>query len=416
MVSEPASGGWSFGAVLRSLAVLVLAGVALWLSMAITIAMVLGARAPEQALGWWPPSAGAKAALASHLLESPPSRASVARASELARAALRREPVNVVASRTLGLTAALGGDQAGAGRLFAYSESLSRRDVPTQMWLIEDRVQHGDIAGALLHYDRALRVSESIRDVLLPIMVQASADPAIAAQETRLVATRPLWWPYFVDYLLSQGRSPRTMAQIISRIRLDPGTESERQRLGHALNQLVTLGAYREAYAIYRQALGGRVEGGFVRNGDFEAGGGLGTFDWTFVDEPDLAAVREFRDGASGSFALSLVSSSGRGGEVARQLVLLPPGTYLLAAKAGAVPEDVSNRPMVSLLCAGQPPHGLTQIRLPFSGPAGASSTLRFVVPATGCPAQWLTISTGASPDEQGSTPWVDQIEIAAAH
>ncbi len=102
----------------------------------------------------------------------------------------------------------------------------------------------------------------------------------------------------------ARGRSPRTMAEIISRIRLDPDKRGRAAALGHALNQLGHARGLSGGLCHLSQAHRGRVGSGFVRNGDFEAGAGLGTFDWTFVDEPDLAAVREFRDGASGSFAL----------------------------------------------------------------------------------------------------------------
>ena len=43
--------------------------------------------------------------------------------------------------------------------LFHFASSLSRRDVPTQLWLIEDAVRKNDIPGALSHYDAALRSS-----------------------------------------------------------------------------------------------------------------------------------------------------------------------------------------------------------------------------------------------------------------
>jgi hypothetical protein len=399
-------------AYVRVLVVLALAAVAFWVSTGITLSMVAGQRQPELIMRWWPPSASARAALAAQILQERPSRARLARARDLAIAALNREPVNVIASRTLGLTAALSGNDALAHRLFTYSESLSRRDVPTQLWLLEDRVQHNDVAGALLHYDRALRVSEGVRDLLLPVLAQASADPAIAPQLARLVTTRPSWWPYYLDHLLRESNSPRAVAQVIATMRLNPNDEIEGAWLGRALDRLVVLGAYQPAYAIYRNAVRRPDEGALIRNGDFEASDKLPTFEWALVDEPGLGAVREPREGAAGGGALSVVSSSGRSGEVARQLILLRPGAYRLAVKAGEVPQDAGSRPALSVICSGAQPQGLTQIRLQPAGTAGNPNIQRFVVPASGCPAQWIIISTGTDPDEQGSTPWIDDIRI----
>lgn len=403
-------------AILRFIVVFIVAGAALWLSTAITISMVLAQRAPEFVVGWWPASASARAAIAEQILQDRSSSPDqIARARELALAALRREAVNVVASRTLALAAARSGESGRADRLFTYSEALSRRDIPTQLWMIEDRVEHNDIAAALTHYDRALRISEETRDLLLPLLARASAAPAITPQVAELVAARPLWWPYFIDSLLGLSNSPEAVALIVRRLRLDPASDVERPRLVRALARLVSLGAYQPAYAIYRTAVGRSVADGLVRNGGFESEGGLGTFDWTFVDEPGLAAVREAREGASGNAALSIMSSSERNGEVARQLILLSPGSYRLSAKAGFVPQDLGSRPVLTLICGGTSPRAIAQLVLEPAGQAGRLNERLFAVPATGCPAQWLTISTGPRPTELATTPWIDAVEVATA-
>lgn len=374
--------------------------------------MIAGQRNPRLALNWWPYSATARAAAASAMLQERPGRQGIAAARALALAALRREPVNAIASRTAGFTAMLSGDAQEARRFFEYSESLSRRDLPTQLWLIEDKVQRNDINGALRHYDRALRVSSEARSLLIPILVQASADRAIALPLSELLKARPLWWSAFVDALITEGRSPAALAFIVHRLRLRPDDAGERERLAHALSTLAGRGAIGEAYAIYRDARPEPERSALLRNGGFESGDSLGPFDWWLVDESGLAAVRERRDGSSGDFALSLVAGNGRGGEVARQLLVLRPGRYRLTMRAGDIVGDPLARPIVQFACARGQQTSLAQIRLPTATSGGSRIAETITVPSSGCEAQLLTISTGSLLEQPPVTPWVDGLAL----
>lgn len=103
-------------------------------------------------------------------------------ADRLGRKALRQDPTAVVAVSTLGFDAQLRGQTAEAQRLFGYAEALSRRDLQTQVWAIENSVAQGDVAAALHHYDIALRTSPDAQAVLFPILASAiSTQPVRAA-------------------------------------------------------------------------------------------------------------------------------------------------------------------------------------------------------------------------------------------
>ncbi|MFV3464693.1 hypothetical protein ACNJFH_21305, partial [Mycobacterium tuberculosis] len=109
------------------------------------------------------------AGLAAQLLTQPDRDGSYARAWRLAQAALQRDPMSVRAVSTLAFLAAEKGNAVQAARLLAYSERLSRRDLPTQLALIETKVQANDVVGALVHYDRALRTSKTSEAILVPV-------------------------------------------------------------------------------------------------------------------------------------------------------------------------------------------------------------------------------------------------------
>lgn len=399
---------------LRAIAIVALAAILCWFAFAFTLGMVQSTRNPEMALSWWSYGANARAGLANQLVTKQRSAAARDWARHLAEGALRREPVNVAAARARAIVAALASDGAMATAYLAYAESLSRRDVPTQLLLLESEVQRNNIGGALRHYDRALRVSNDARQTLLPIMIRATADPAIAGQVARLLDPRPPWWFAFGEHLAQQSTSPAAMTMLLGRLRLDPADERERSLLIIAARRMVEGGAYRQAERLYHRAGGTRVHprGNRVRNGEFDSADiGLPPFDWLIVNESQLGGYKE-RSDARGGNILRLVAENGRGGEVARQLLTLAPGAYRLEAAAGDV--QGTTPPRLAVICAGRGGPSLAALDLPAAGASGARLGGSFLVPR-GCPAQWLTIIAASSLDEGRVTPWIDAISVRAS-
>lgn len=331
----------------------------------------------------------------------------------LARAVLAREPANVAATRNAGFAIALRGDNRAAERLFRYAESLSRRDVVTQIWLIEAAVRRNNIREALTHYDRALRTSLNTRATLFPILLAASRDPAIAAPLRDVLARRPHWWREFAFVVAQHGQVAATLASIIGGLSLDPSVEGDRLVLINAIGRLITLGDYDQAYALYRRVRPPPTAShGLIRDGDFTAEYPLPPFEWTFVDEPGLSAVRQPVSEGQSEIALFLIAAEGRSGEVARQFLLLPPGRYRLSARIGDIQGDSLGRPAISLLCATSTQARLTTIRLPNARPSGRPFISDPIMVPSQCRAQWLTIETGNSLARQHGTPWIDGLAM----
>lgn len=395
----------------RIVLVLLLAVGGIWISLAVTIALVLGTAKPDVALRWWPRAAEASASAAALIMGNDADTTQRDRAMALAEEALSREPANAVAARDAGLVFALGGDTARAARMFAYGETLSRRDLPTQMWLIETQVQNGDIAGALRHYDRAMRTSVNARGTLIPVLVQAAANPQITTPLARLLATRPSWWTDFADTLVSDGTDATSLARLIAALRLSASDPVEQVRLAAALRHLVDLGGIAEASGLYQMARGKTASTGYLRNGGFETDGGLTPFEWVIADSADGQVVRESRDGSVGAFALSLYASIG--GEAARELVVLPPGDYVVSGLVGSVPADPAARPSLRVACTAN--SGVPLAKASFPPARDAQGRGHIVMPFTvpkGCAGQWLFIDTGSSIDRPGEAPWIDSIAI----
>jgi hypothetical protein len=355
-----------------------------------------------------------KAATASAYLEhGAPTPTALESASALATTVVRREPANVVAVRTLALTAAVTdrGD-AKAKRLITYAESLSRRDLPTQLWLIENNVAANNIDSALLHYDRALRTNLAARDILIPILAEAAKQPAVAHPLAKMLATRPMWWTEFADKFIFASDAPDALALTMGVLRLDPSKEGERNFLQQTMVSLVDGGAPAKAYSLFTSAVGKSIPSGtFVRNGSFTDAPKLAPFDWLLLDETDLSATRDRRGDGANDWSLFLTAQNGRNGVVARQLLMLPPGSYRLTAAGGDMPRDAASVPVISFVCADKTATTLGIFRY-------AAATVRaviddaFLVPASGCPAVWLLVSRSAPLDRESAVPWVDGFTI----
>ncbi len=389
------------------ISIIVLSGlVLLWLSFALTTSLVLGRHQSAYALRLWPTGAEAAARRSGDLLASPaPKQADIAAARQLAVTALGKEPANAAAARDLGLVYSLQGKANEAASAFAYSERMSRRDLPTQLWLIEARVQAGDVAGALTHYDRAMRTSLETREMLLPTLVGAVQDPVVAASLKKIVAARPNWWVRFTDVLVGQSQGAAAIGNIVPALHLDPAVPDQARQLSVGLRHMVDLGAIPQAYTLYRQVR--RFPGSvpLLRGGDFEAVGQLAPFEWLLTDGEERQGVREARDGAQGRFALSLYGDSA--GEVARQLMILPPGKYRLSGEAGSV-STTAPQPSIAIVCA-KDAAVLANVALPHGTRGTFART--FQVSAQ-CPAQYVFISIAGSLDRQAEAPWIDSLDV----
>jgi hypothetical protein len=407
----PPSGPWPKLPII--LAVAFVAILVSWLTVIFTFNL-MGANASARSYAPLWIGNSVKAATASAYLEGgKPTSDNLVSARTLATAVLRREPANVVAARTLALVSSVAeGNDVKAKRLITYAESLSRRDLPTQLWLIEKNVAANKIDGALVHYDRALRTNVGARDILIPILSEAAKQPAVAAPLAKMLAKRPLWWTEFADKFIFASDAPEALALTMGALRLDAKKDGERNFLQQTMVSLVEGGAPAKAYSIYLSAVGNaRPPSTFVRNGGFAEMPTLAPFDWLLLDEADLAATRDRRDEGAGDWSLFLTAQNGRNGIVARQLLMLPPGSYRLGAIGGDMPRDAASVPVVSLICADKAATMLGRFRYT-AGRANAAIDGAFTVPSAKCPAVWLLVSRSAPLDRESVTPWVDGFAI----
>ena len=377
------------------------------ISVAVSYAAVMQRQAPAQALALWP-SSEAKAGLAAKLLTQPDHDGSYARASRLAQAALQRDPMSVRAASTLAFLAAEKSDAGQAARLLAYSEQLSRRDLPTQLALIETKVQANDVVGALVHYDRALRTSKTSEAILVPVLVSAVANPDIARPLAPLLAARADWWKPFTLQMIQQDTPPVSSYTLLHPLKLDIRRADERAMAVDATQRMAGHGRVDLAARFYTELRGGHI-GPFnrIHDGGFRSTDRLPPFDWDLTHSGDLSATVEARPDGKGN-GLFLVATNGASGRVARQLLMLPPGRYVLSF-------DLDLPPSGSRLTASARCNGL-DTPLAFVRPVAAEKTQRIVMPfvtSTACRSVWIEFSAQASERMDTGAPWIGAVSVA---
>ena len=398
----------SAGMVLRIIAVLLFAVAAGWLTLSVSAAGVFRSVRPDLVLKLQPADARAHAALADRAARQVAhDRSAGPRIARLATAALQRDPTVVAAWRLLALSAGLQGRENLSARLFLFSQRLSRRDLPTQLWMIEWRVTQNDVAGALRHYDIALRTSPSSSELLLPILVAATSERQVIDPLAVVLRRDPPWSRLFYTRFAEGAPSPENAVRLLAQIGRDRGF-SNREALVPLVARFAERGHGAAALQVYRLVGGG--DGGapsLIRNGGFERPNVVPPLDWQLSEEAEYGAVQEPIHNAGQGMVLNIRAESGAGGTLARQMLVLRPGAYRLRLQGGRVADRSPARLYWSIRCVGG--SGEPLLDSGFS-PGAVAATFR--VPANRCQAQWLDIGVLADSGEQGVGAWVDAVRV----
>ena len=395
--SREASKSADTAGVLKRTAWLIALALVAVLMLRQSLAYVVRPADPGLALRIDPGNAEVAASRAEQLLRENP--ANRAEAEAVARRALRRSPVSAAGARMIATARDVAGDPVSARRLMAYSERLSRRDLPTQVWLIQDAVQHNDVARALHHYDIALRSSDASKALLFPVLIKALDQPDVVRGLVDILTARPNWGPSFLEQTYAAPNLDGFAALLRGLGARGYGVPPD--VLAGAEARMVDAGRYEAAWQIYgtRHAHAARLA---VRDPDFSRlGTSDGPFGWTILAGNGVSVEpRRF----AGNDTLAYRAATGSGGVLARQLLILPAGTFRLS---GVVPDIAEGSPpiLIRLRCAGSD--------VPISTiTAGAPSfTQAFSVPQA-CRAQWLDLVAEAGENPVGTSGAIGGLRI----
>ncbi len=322
--------------LLRILLCVVAGLAAAWGALALALSGVARTKSPDLALWLVPNEATALATKAELLFFAAPTKPAP-QVRTLARAALRSQAINPDALAVLGFLSEVKGDAVAAERLVRASDRLSRRQSAVQLWLIESSVRKGDVAQALVHYDRALRTKPDTQKLLFPVLAAAITNPEIRSALKPYVRSKTGWADQFLLYASSQAPDLRAVVDLVTETGgpVDPGNNMRQKQI--LLSSLVSKGAYDDARRVYR-LMPGQKEARLISPA-FDASdkdARFGAMGWQIFDDPDAGG--SFENGEDRNrVRLSVFANAATTRPVATRLLYLAPGSYRLSVVLAAI-------------------------------------------------------------------------------
>ncbi|ATQ41129.1 tetratricopeptide repeat protein [Caulobacter mirabilis] len=331
-------------------------------------------------------------------------------ARSLALQALRGEPANVEALRTLGLAAAQAGDPK-AERLVSLAAERGFRDGPSHLWMFENRVRARDYPAAFLHADALLRRRLDVRASMFRTVAElARNDPAAKTALIERLETEPSWRSEFFYYLANDG----LYAGLADDLAL--GLNAAGHGLSPDEQTIIYMGLVSQRrlaeVSRLRRGLGGQANS-LVVDSAFDGVSEPLPFRWNLFGGVG-SAVDLTEDGLrGGNRALRIEYDGYSAPGMVNQLLLLEPGRYELVGQRRSE-DDQPIRTGWSIICADDgrmiasesvapPQHHWARFRLAFE------------VPAQGCVGQWLQLQAHPLDRRQTIVVWYDDLNVQRA-
>lgn len=383
-------------------------GVAAYFSLTSSAAGVLVKADPQLAHALAPRNGAVSAALAAQRFSERPSPDAKSPAAQSANLAVMQDATAVEALTVLGFQAQLRGEEARSDQIFSLGTALSRRELRPQLWAIEEAVSRGDIAGALRHYDIALRTSADAQTMLFPILASALGEPRVRAALLPIMQSQPTWTASFLSHAADHGSDPRAVASFFGEVR-SAKLPLPLDEVGHTnlVGGLIKAGHYDDAWRYYASFRPGADRGRSRDPGFALASEGRAPFDWVTTQDPALSA--SILQNAQGG-VLDFAAPPSASGVLLQQLQLLPAGTYRLSGQSADIDQPIRSLPYWLLTCRDG--RELGRVVVPNSAQANGLFTGRFVVPQ-GCPVQTLALVARPSDAISGVVGQIRSVQLA---
>lgn len=326
----------------------------------------------------------------------------------LAHRALVQDPTALGAVTTLGLAAQLGERMDRADRLLGYSQRLSRRDLTTQVWAVENAKARGDVPATLERYDAMFRTAPDARALYFPALAATLTDPRAADGLVRVLAARPNWGDEFLRALVAQPVNVGVQARVLTRL-AGRGVPIDQGVSAALIDAALRADRPDDAWRVYAAVRPG-VARSTSRDRRFAAVMVVPTaFDWVPAVLPGVSASLG-SDGAIGSFDYSAAPSVG--GAVLSQRQVLPRGRYRLTGRSQAIEQAGASLPFWVLACADG--RELGRVAVPPSATAQGRFAGEVTVPA-GCPSQVLALIVQPSDSIGGASGQILEAGLSPA-
>lgn len=243
-----------------------------------------------------------------------------ARLREAERGIVAQQPLSSAALRLTAWSDARQGREAEALGRVRVIDRITRRDAVAQLWLLEEAVRRGDVAGVLRRYDVLLRTQADLRGVLLENLSARLENDRVRLGLANYVEAGSPWSADLLDAAARKGYADGAAA-LLSALPVLPDTMSYRSAYAAVVAALVLENDFAALRKLYPRlpAAGGLGALGSV---GADLAQGYAPFGWAMA----ASAEREARLTADQSNrpVLAVRSAPFTRGEAASRLVLLP--------------------------------------------------------------------------------------------
>lgn len=390
----------------RLIAVAVLALVGGWLAFALAVSGVARVRAPQQALMFVPWDGVAIASNADFTLLTQ-KKLSPAPLERAGKAALRNQAVSARALRLVAMSAELRGDRPRGEKLTEAAQSMSRRDMVTQFWLIESAIGKNDVEKVIHHYDVALRTNKTAAAMLFPRLQRAIANPDIRGALRPYLQAQVPWTEEFIEATVDGGNNLPALVSLIVENGGLGDSRRERQQQANLLDALFNQKKYADLRRLYSSGPGAnptRLTSAALTAEDQRQM--ISAAGWQMLNDAEAGGSVTLDRGTRRP-VMAVYANAGASRAVARKLLYLAPGTYLLDVRLGPVTRGESGGLSWYLFCVDPPA----------SSPSSQlknivrTSTAQMVVPQ-GCRTQLLEVHAAGGRGQTGLDALVTAISL----
>ena len=334
-----------------------------------------------------------------------------AAAGKLARQALPCSCLSAVALRVLGLSASVEGRADEAQRLLDQAGRINPRDDEVQGWLLDRAVARADYPRAVLHADTLMRSSPLAQTPVSFLLASLLGNGQARGALVQRLSLDPPWRRGFLSIAIRAG-ADADVAALLQALRHAPSPATD-EEVSPFFQHLVADEQYREAKTYFDGLVGqSDVQAPLIYDGDFAGRPGPAPLNWQALTGLGSSARWMQDDGAPmGELRLSHDGFSSSG-PLVRQLILLPPGAYEVAARTRVEDPLAARRFNLQITCT----KGSRIVSMVLPGAPGRwlTSRARFSVPAEACDAQWLQITPVTVDRREMADMSVDDIVVRA--
>ena len=304
-----------------------------------------------------------------------------------ALAAFRRSPLSEVPLLIAARAAIAAGDEARADRLIAVASRRNPRSRYALLLELDQHIRLGRPDQAAATMAVLTRSFPDARPLLTGQLARMAAGPGTSEAVRRAMAADPQLRAAVLEQLARQGADTATILRLAgpAPAGATPGETPAWQRL--LLEAMVERGEVREAEAAWLRLTAAESSGraGGLYDRDFAGLPGPPPFNWLLETGGDGFAERTDN-------ALHVEYYSRSDARLASQLILLPPGSYQLSFIAEGEAEGGEGGRLAWIVSCH--PGGRRLVDIPIAGVEFSARRIAgaFVVPAGGCPGQWLRL------------------------